>query len=85
MTAIMPTAEEQKLVADGLARQFGLETVDIRYGLDQDQLFAAAIEHDRGRVRPDGPDDEPKAHATAMGVDGPLSFCILLLNEASPV
>ena len=53
---------------------FGLRSVDLRYGLSQNDLFIAALEHDRGRVRPDGPDDEPKAHATALGLEGPLVF-----------
>ena len=53
---------------------FGLRSVDLRYGLSQSDLFIAALEHDRGRIRPDGPDDEPKAHATALGLDGPLVF-----------
>jgi len=61
-------------VAAQLRRQFGLDTVELRYGLSQDELFHAAIENDRGRVRPDGPDDEQKTHATALGVDGPLVF-----------
>lgn len=65
-----PTTE----VAEQLRHQFGLDTVDLRYGLGQDELFHAAIANDRGRVHPDGPDDDQKAHATALGVDGPLVY-----------
>ncbi|RMH82387.1 MAG: phosphoenolpyruvate carboxykinase (ATP) [Actinomyces sp.] len=61
-------------LAAQLADRFGLTDADLRYGLSQDELFAAALAGDRGRVRRDGPDDEPKAHATALGVDGPLVF-----------
>jgi len=61
-------AEEQ------LARAFGISGPEIRFGLAQDQLFHAAIANDRGRARPDGPRDSMKAHATAMGVDGPLVY-----------
>ena len=61
-------------VADDLVRQFGLTRTIMRYGLSQDELFNAAIANDRGRIRPDGPDDDQKAYATAMGVDGPLMY-----------
>ena len=61
-------------VAAELFSSLGLATVDVRYGLTQDELFAAAVSGDLGRVRPGGPDDEHKAHATALGDDGPLVF-----------
>ncbi len=69
MTSITPHD-----VAEELRKQFGLETVDLRYDLGQDQLFAEAITNDRGRVRIGGPDDEQKAYPTALGLDGPLVF-----------
>lgn len=52
----------------------GLTDVDYRYGLSKQELFHAAIANDRGRIRPDGPDDEQKAYPTKLGVDGPLVF-----------
>ncbi|MGI9603154.1 MAG: phosphoenolpyruvate carboxykinase (ATP), partial [Acidimicrobiales bacterium] len=61
-------------VAEELEAAFGLTTVTLRSGLSQDELFAAAIANDRGRVAMDGPDDEQKAFATSLGVDGPLVF-----------
>jgi len=61
-------------VAEQLFDQFGLADPRLKVGLTQDELFHAAIENDRGRVRLDGPDDEQKAHATALGVDGPLVY-----------
>jgi phosphoenolpyruvate carboxykinase (ATP) len=61
-------------VAAELEAAFGLSSVDIEYGLTQRELFLAALENDRGRIRPDGPDDDPKAYATALGLDGPLVF-----------
>ncbi|MGZ0229849.1 MAG: phosphoenolpyruvate carboxykinase (ATP) [Acidimicrobiales bacterium] len=61
-------------LADDLVRQFGLTRTIMRYGLSQDELFHAAIANDRGRISPDGPDDDQKAYATAMGVDGPLMY-----------
>ncbi len=57
-----------------LLSSLGLDTVDVRYGLSQDELFAAAVAGDLGRVRPGGPDDEHKAHATVLGRGGPLIF-----------
>jgi len=73
MTATIP-ADGQHPVAESLAAQLGLDSVEIRYGLSQDELFVAALAHDRGRIRPDGPDDEPKAHGTSLGLDGPLVY-----------
>lgn len=61
-------------VAEQLKQQLGLESVTLNYGLSQDDLFNAAIANDRGRIRPDGPDDEQKAYPTALGIDGPLVY-----------
>ena len=61
-------------VAAELFSSLGLETVDIHCGLSQDELFAAAIAGDLGRVRPGGSDSEHKARATVLGADGPLIF-----------
>ncbi|MCY3860497.1 MAG: phosphoenolpyruvate carboxykinase (ATP) [bacterium] len=61
-------------VADQLGARFGLDSVDIRAGLTQDDLFAAAIAGDRGRTRIDGGEHDQKAFATALGTDGPLIF-----------
>jgi phosphoenolpyruvate carboxykinase (ATP) len=61
-------------LAAELEAAFGLSTVDLECGLSQSELFEAALANDRGRVRPDGPDDEPKAYATALGLDGPLVY-----------
>ncbi len=57
-----------------LEKRFGLKKVFYKYGLDKRALFQAALENDRGRIRPDGPDDEPKAHATKLGLDGPMVY-----------
>lgn len=61
-------------LASGLKEQFGLDTVALRYGLSQDELFLAAIENDRGRVHHDGGTNEQKAFPTALGTDGPLVY-----------
>jgi len=61
-------------VASQLSASFGLTGVELRYGMDQDDLFREAIANDRGRVEPDGPDNAQKAFATALGVDGPLVY-----------
>ncbi len=61
-------------VADQLAAQFGLTGVTIKSGLSQDELFQEAVANDKGRIRPDGPDDEHKAMPTALGLDGPLVY-----------
>ena len=61
-------------VADQLRVGFGLDSVDVRAGLTQNELFAAAIANDRGRTRIDGGEHDQKAFATALGVDGPLIF-----------
>ena len=76
MTAVTPAIEVGSVIdaASELSSALGLTTVDIRYGLSQDELFAAALSGDLGRVRPGGPDDEHKAHATSLGQEGPLVF-----------
>ncbi|MCH1511977.1 MAG: phosphoenolpyruvate carboxykinase (ATP) [Acidimicrobiales bacterium] len=61
-------------LVSGLKEQFGLDTVALRYGLNQDELFLAAIENDRGRVNHDGGTNEQKAFPTALGTDGPLVY-----------
>lgn len=57
-----------------LAQQLGLKDIDLQHNLSKPELFRAALAHDRGRIRPDGPDDEPKAYTTKLGLDGPLVF-----------
>ncbi len=52
----------------------GLETVAYKANLSKEELFQEAIAHDRGRIRPDGPDDEQKAYPTKLGARGPLVF-----------
>ena len=61
-------------VADQLRNRFGLDSVDVRAGLTQDELFAAAINGDRGRTRLGGGENDQKAFATALGASGPLIF-----------
>ncbi len=53
---------------------FGLKDVTLKINLSKEELFHEAIAHDRGRVREGGPDDEQKAFATRLGVDGPLVY-----------
>ena len=57
-----------------LQQVLGLDSVEYRYNLDRQALFHEAIANDRGRVRVDGADDEQKAYATKLGVDGPLVY-----------
>jgi phosphoenolpyruvate carboxykinase (ATP) len=59
-----------------LQGHFGLDDAAVRYqaNLTKDELFDAAIAGDRGRVTPDGPDDQPKARPTKLGKQGPLVF-----------
>ncbi|MEL6905024.1 MAG: phosphoenolpyruvate carboxykinase (ATP), partial [Planctomycetota bacterium] len=59
---------------EDLQTLFGLTDVTYKVDLDKDQLFDEAIANDRGRIRPDGPDDEQKAYPTKLGKDGPLVF-----------
>ncbi len=73
MTAIMSAISTTHVEAE-LTAALGLTNVDVRYGLTQDELFEAAVSSDLGRVHPGGSDGEHKAHATALGHDGPLVF-----------
>ena len=57
-----------------LEQKLGLTSVAYKYNLSRDQLFHEAIANDRGRVRLDGPDNEQKAFATQLGIEGPLMF-----------
>jgi phosphoenolpyruvate carboxykinase (ATP) len=57
-----------------LERRFGLNNVTYRHNLTKPRLFEEALANDRGRLSVDGSDDEAKAHATRLGVDGPLLF-----------
>ena len=52
----------------------GLTTVNYKYGLSKEELFHEAIANDKGRVKVGGPEDEQKAFATKLGVDGPLVY-----------
>ncbi len=59
---------------EDLGALFGLNDVTYKADLSKDELFHEAIANDKGRIRKDGPDDEQKAYATKLGVDGPLIF-----------
>ena len=59
---------------DALRQKLGLKDLPYKYNLSKQQLFEEAIANDRGRVRIDGPDNEQKAFATKLGVNGPLMF-----------
>lgn len=61
-------------LATSLKQSLGLENFDYQHNLDKPALFRAALAHDRGRIRPDGPDDEPKAYASKLGLEGPLFY-----------
>lgn len=61
-------------LATSLNLTLGLENIEYKHNLDKNVLFKAALAHDRGRIRPDGPDDEPKAYASKLGIDGPLFY-----------
>ena len=61
-------------VADQLDAAFGLQGLELRFGLTQDELFHEAIANDRGRVEIDGPNDAQKAFPTSLGVDGQLVY-----------
>ncbi|MCA8982108.1 MAG: phosphoenolpyruvate carboxykinase (ATP) [Planctomycetes bacterium] len=61
-------------IARDLEQKLGLKDVDYRLNLSKDELFHEAIANDRGRIRPDGPDDEQKAYPTKLGIDGPLVY-----------
>ena len=60
--------------ATALEQKLGLSNVTYEYGLSKQRLFEEAIANDRGRIRPDGPDDEQKAWPTRLGKDGPLVY-----------
>lgn len=60
--------------APALKALLGLDGIRFKTNLSKEELFAEALAHDRGRIRPDGPDDEPKAYATRLGAKGPLVF-----------
>ncbi len=57
-----------------LRQTLGLDSVAYHHNLDKNALFDAALANDRGRIHPDGPDDEPKAYATRLGSAGPLIY-----------
>ena len=61
-------------IEQDLEQLFGLTSVAYKANLSKEELFHAAIANDRGRIRKDGPDDEQKAYATCLGVDGPLIY-----------
>ncbi|MBT6276136.1 MAG: phosphoenolpyruvate carboxykinase (ATP), partial [Chromatiales bacterium] len=57
-----------------LQRKLGLTGIQFKHNLPKDQLFHEALTNDRGRIRLDGPDNDRKAYATKLGVNGPLVF-----------
>ncbi len=57
-----------------LKETLGLDGLEYRHDLGKDALFREALANDRGRIRADGPDDEPKAYETALGLEGPLVY-----------
>jgi phosphoenolpyruvate carboxykinase (ATP) len=57
-----------------LEQKLGLKSVQYKHNLSKDELFSEAIRRDRGRIRPDGPDDEQKAYPTKLGANGPLVY-----------
>jgi phosphoenolpyruvate carboxykinase (ATP) len=57
-----------------LEKLLGLKTVSYKYNLSKEALFTEAIANDRGRVRKEGPNNEPKAFATKLGLQGPLVY-----------
>ena len=61
-------------VAAELNAAYGLNNVNIKHGLSQDDLFDAAIANDRGIIAEGGPADAQKAYPTALGKDGPLVY-----------
>lgn len=61
-------------VSDALNQKLGLTGITFKHNLNKSELFQEAIANDRGRVRLDGPDDERKAYATKLGVNGPLVY-----------
>lgn len=61
-------------IREQLHRDLGLTAENIQYNLDGKQLFAEALQNDRGRVRVGGSFDDQKAFATKLGDSGPLVF-----------
>jgi len=61
-------------VAAELEAAYGLDNVNIKHGLSQDDLFDAAIANDRGIIAEGGPADAQKAYPTVLGKDGPLVY-----------
>lgn len=57
-----------------LHQALGLRAIELRHNLSPAALFAEAIAHDRGRIRPGGPDNQQKAYPTVLGADGPLIY-----------
>lgn len=57
-----------------LEKLLGLNSGHYQYDLDKPTLFREAIANDCGQIRRGGPSNEPKAHATALGVNGPLVY-----------
>lgn len=61
-------------VAAELNAAYGLNNVNIKHGLSQDDLFDAAIANDRGIIEDGGSADAQKAYPTVLGKDGPLVY-----------
>lgn len=57
-----------------LRSTLGLDGLEYRHNLGKNDLFHEALANDRGRIRAGGADDEPKAYATKLGVEGPLVY-----------
>ena len=70
----MTTSTTQSDHPAELEALFGLKDVHYKVNLSKDELFHEAIAHDRGRTKPDGPDDAQKAFPTKLGVHGPLVY-----------
>lgn len=60
--------------AGQLSELLGLNNVDYHYNLAKKELFQAAIDNDRGRVKEGGEFNEQKAYATKLGDSGPLVY-----------
>lgn len=67
-------ARSNDQVAAELNAAYGLNNVNIKHGLSQDDLFDAAIANDRGIIEDGGSADAQKAYPTALGKDGPLVY-----------
>ncbi|NKC17012.1 MAG: phosphoenolpyruvate carboxykinase (ATP) [Gammaproteobacteria bacterium] len=61
-------------LSGALQRKLGLSGIQFKHNLPKERLFYEALAHDRGRTRRGGPEDERKAFATKLGVNGPLVF-----------